>query len=271
MSEQKKNTEEKIAYIFNNPNKSVAELAQYFGISRQAVDLIIKKNKVLYEQRLTVKKQVDDKLAKDISTYIEMNPGVAISGILENASDKKLSRSTLFRIAEKYGIEIKSTAKVDDAVVNQMISYMEKHPEKTHQEIADLFHLSASYLGRLIKEYEMPYNLKRKRKVYIDSTELDEWVRKHPEMTYQELANSFNTSKENVIQVIKKNDIPYIPKGNNDKVGIDIEDLRKFIGENPDLSVKKIGEQYGVSEATIKKRIKKYNIPYQMKRNTWKL
>ncbi|EOD5840777.1 hypothetical protein ACJYHU_002854 [Listeria monocytogenes] len=42
--------------------------------------------------------------------------------------------------------------------------------------------------------------------------------------------------------------------------------MRTFIDDNPELSVKRIAKHFNVAEATIKMRIKKYEIQYKAKR-----
>lgn len=112
----------------------------------------------------------------------------------------------------------------------------------------------------------MPYNLKRKQKVYLKASELAIYVKEHPKKTYQEIANKFNVSRESVINQIKKNNISYVSKIKKEKKEIDINALRTFIDDNPELSVKRIAKHFNVAEATIKMRIKKYEIQYKAKR-----
>lgn len=263
----KERTKEMVSYIFNNPNKSVSELAKHFDMTRQGIHLIIQKNSKLRNQRLEIKNKDEIKLAGDIQMYINKNPEVSISRILENASDTRISRSTLFRIVEKYKIPMNKGDKVDDVIVNQMISYMEEYPMKKQTEIADRFNLSVSCVSALIQKFNMPYKLKRKKKVYLEASELALYIKEHPEKTHQEIADYFNASKENVIRQIKNNNIPYISKLTKVKKEIDVNALKKFIDDNPELSVKRIAKCFNVAEATINKRIKKYNIPYKAKRN----
>ncbi|EKZ4847551.1 hypothetical protein QO278_002237 [Listeria monocytogenes] len=118
----------------------------------------------------------------------------------------------------------------------------------------------------LIQKFNMPYNLKRKQKVYLKASELAIYVKEHPKKTYQEIANKFNVSRESVINQIKKNNISYVSKIKKEKKEIDINALRTFIDDNPELSVKRIAKHFNVAEATIKMRIKKYEIQYKAKR-----
>ncbi|EPC3703346.1 hypothetical protein U4V85_002887 [Listeria monocytogenes] len=263
----KEKTREIVNYIFNNPNKSIAELAKHFDMTRQGIHLIIQKNSDLRNQRLKIKKQEEIKLAGDIQMYIKKNPEVSIPRILENASDRRISKSTLLRIVEKYEISLNKAIKVDDVIINQMIRYMEEYPMKKQKEIADRFNLSESYVGLLIQKFNMPYNLKRKQKIYLKASELALYVKEHPEKTYQEIANKFNVSKESVINQIKRNNISYVSKLKKEKKEIDINALRTFINDNPELSVKRIAKHFNVAEATINMRIKKYEIQYKAKRN----
>ncbi|MBF2413543.1 hypothetical protein IA823_12945 [Listeria welshimeri] len=263
----KEKTREIVNYIFNNPNKSIAELAKHFDMTRQGIHLIIQKNSDLRNQRLKIKKQEEIKLAGDIQMYIKKNPEVSIPRILENASDRRISKSTLLRIVEKYDISLNKSIKVDDVIINQMIRYMEEYPMKKQKEIADRFNLSESYVGLLIQKFNMPYNLKRKQKIYLKASELALYVKEHPEKTYQEIANKFNVSKESVINQIKRNNISYVSKLKKEKKEIDINALRTFINDNPELSVKRIAKHFNVAEATINMRIKKYEIQYKAKRN----
>ncbi|EAD9617494.1 hypothetical protein LSA88_002842 [Listeria monocytogenes] len=50
----KEKTREIVSYIFNNPNKSVAELAKHFDTTRKGIHLIIQKNSELKNQRLEI-------------------------------------------------------------------------------------------------------------------------------------------------------------------------------------------------------------------------
>ncbi|MBC1379803.1 IS630 transposase-related protein [Listeria innocua] len=255
-----------VSYIFNNPNKSVAELAKHFDMTRQGIHLIIQKNSELKNQRLEIKKQEEIKLADDIQMYVRKNPEASIPNILENASDRRISKSTLLRIVEEYKITLNKVIKVDDVIISQMKRYMEEYPMKKQKEIADRFNLSESYVGLLIQKFNMPYNLKRKQKVYLKASELAIYVKEHPEKTYQEIANKFNVSRESVINQIKKNNISYVSKIKKEKKEIDINALRTFIDDNPELSVKRIAKHFNVAEATINMRIKKYEIQYKAKR-----
>lgn len=134
-----------------------------------------------------------------------------MSHILENASEKPIAKQTFLRIIEAYAIEVQETRKVDERVIQQMSAHMEKYPYKTQQEIADDFHLSVSYVGRLIRKHSLPYQRKRKKKGLLEARELALCLAKHTEWTHQEIAAHLQVSRETVMKYIKQYHLLYLP------------------------------------------------------------
>ncbi|KGL46396.1 hypothetical protein BMT55_02020 [Listeria newyorkensis] len=197
---------------------------------------------------------------------MKKNPDATMSHILENASDKPIAKQTFLRIIEAYAIEVQETRKVDERVIQQMSAHMEKYPYKTQQEIADDFHLSVSYVGRLIRKHSLPYQRKRKKKGLLEARELALCLAKHTEWTHQEIAAHLQVSRETVMKYIKQYHLLYLPKNKKEKKKIYRDALHAFVVAHPDLSILKVAKHFGVSEATMKKRMEKHHIPYRKPR-----
>ncbi|WP_430536450.1 helix-turn-helix domain-containing protein [Listeria rocourtiae] len=101
----------------------------------------------------------------------------------------------------------------------------------------------------------------------MEARELALCLAKQPEWTHQEIAAHLQVSRETVMKYIKQYHLLYLPKNKKEKKKIDRDALHAFVVAHPELSVLKVAKHFGVSEATMKKRMEKYHIPYRTPRN----
>ncbi|AMS01112.1 DNA binding protein [Bacillus phage AR9] len=152
--------------------------------------------------------------------------------------------------------------KINKEILEEIIK---ENPDWTQKQIADHLNLSISYIGQLIKKYNIDY--KDKNINYTIKEELKKIINEHPDWSQREIAEHLGTEKSHVSQLIKKYNIDYTIKKKNKKIIISKEKLIEIINEHPDWTQKQIADHLGVVESYISRLIRKYNIIYVKKGN----
>lgn len=100
----------------------------------------------------------------------------------------------------------------------------------------------------------------------VDNTarvqEIKEIISKHPEYKIIDIAHEMFLSDSTISNLIKNNNIRYNNKKHMKYKGLDYDKVSKFIKNNPNLNLEKIGNKFGVTKPTISGFIKANNIPY---------
>ncbi|QXN67821.1 hypothetical protein FPHOBKDP_00067 [Listeria phage LPJP1] len=102
----------------------------------------------------------------------------------------------------------------------------------------------------------------------VDPNIIKEYINSNPTHSIKKIASGTGYSAPTIRKYIKEYNMQY--NYDNDTVIyediININDLSKYISDNPDLTLDKIAKHFYVSKSFIGNTIKRNNIPYKSKR-----
>ena len=103
----------------------------------------------------------------------------------------------------------------------------------------------------------------------VNKEELVKYIDEHPEATQMEIATYFNVARQTIIAYIQRYDINFKRK-NGLYSKININDLMRYIKENPEKTQMEVAEHFKVNHATISKCLlkNKVYISFPQKRRT---
>lgn len=245
-------------YIQQNPKLSQRQVAEHFGASKETVRVLVIENDIEYN---TCKPEVNI-TKEELENLIKENPHLTKKEISEHFGT---STATIYLLVKEHNIDYrtKTRGKGKPTILKEDLeSFIKENPDSNIEQIAEHFRAYNSKITSLIREYNIDYQKKARRKT-ISKEDLEKFILENPDLNLTQIAEHFNKQETTIINLIKEYNIDYQRKFRGKS--IPKEDLEVFIKENPTLNLLEIAEHFGVHKETISNLIKAYDINYEPK------
>ncbi|MBC1851202.1 IS630 transposase-related protein [Listeria seeligeri] len=212
------------------------------------------------EDAVRARKEAEEKyfkpvIEKNMQIYINNNPDATVKELADHFG---ISMSMVYYRINKFNLDYKKKSRTKKLNQNHFEKYMKNNPTATNNELAE--HFSVTFTTIANHKKILTKSVPKKLDVCI----LRKYIESNLEDTMDDIAKRFNINKRELQTVIKAHNIDYKRKlASPQKLNVD--ELRTFIIENPDLTRKEIANDLNVSLATIENYLKKYDLPYKPK------
>ncbi|MBC2191631.1 hypothetical protein HCB44_04940 [Listeria sp. FSL L7-0229] len=205
-----------------------------------------------YSKPENKKTKIDRKKLQD---YINKFPEATAKDISEHFN---ISLSMVYYRIRKYNLDYKKKSRNKQLDQKEFERYIKNNPDLSSKVLAEHFGVSVN----AVNSHKKMLNKKVSKKV--DIFILRKYIANNPDDTLEELSQRFKVNKRTMQDIIKAHNIDYKRKLASPKK-LDVDELRLFIENNPDLRRKDLAERLNVSLPTIANYLKKYDLPYTPK------
>lgn len=139
--------------------------------------------------------------------------------------------------------------------------YVQENPTATKAEIAVALKMSSKTIQKLIELYAIPYHFNPH---CLDREKLELFIQQNPEATCADICEEFGCALATLKVAIKRWSIPYIAKKR--KIEVDVQALQKYITENPQANLEKIGKHFGICGHSIGIVIRRFKLQFKKTR-----
>ncbi|EMS6209735.1 TPA: hypothetical protein RET50_000874 [Listeria monocytogenes] len=211
---------------------------------------IIEKSKE--RDRMSRKAKLD---MNELQEYINENPDKSAKDIAEHF---EVSATAIHYHIKKYNLSYKKKKRITSIDQREFEDFVKTNSTLSINELAEFYNVTVG----AIQEHLNIMHKKTSSKINID--ELQKYITNNPESSLDELSRHFNISSRRMRSITKAYNIDYKRKNPN-PLKLNVDELRAFIIENPDLNRQDIAKDFNVSVGTIDNYIKKYDLPYKPK------
>jgi len=164
----------------------------------------------------------------------------------------KVGQATISKWHQRY----RETGETKNVDLKKLKAYIVENPDATYKEITKVFDCSKYYVQIACKE--LGITIKQEPKLSPDK--LKSYMEKHPYATLAETAEALGASVSTVLRVLSQSGVTRIVPPRKPRK-LDPEQLRRYIKEHPDATLKEIGEEFECSGPNVLYALRKHNIP----------
>ena len=238
------NLEEFADYVATHPNATYREMAEAFGVSRQAVQQRYKKIG-LEDGRKRRFDVSDDELLSFARMHKELSmEKIALHfGIPRSTVQSRLHSMGFFRF------------RINKVTENDVRDYWLSHPDSTKGECADALGCSGQFVSNALERLGLA---SKKSSSIVDVERFKSVLKNNPKISNKALAEMFDCSIYTVSSIKSRLKKPKSLAPTNHYRRLSWEDFKKILDEEPNISVVSLARRVGCNASTANRYLRKY-------------